>query len=224
MLSIVIPTLNAETFLPCCLAALTEGGGLIVEVIVADGGSVDGTPAVARAGGAVVLDAPRGRGTQMAAGASAARGDWLLFLHADTVLAPGWAGAARRFMAEDGAQERAAVFRFALDDPAPTARRLERMVAWRCRVLGLPYGDQGLLISAALYRALGGFRPYPLMEDVEIVRRLGRKRLRILDASAVTSAARYRKEGYLFRPLRNLVLLALFFMGVPPRWLVRIYG
>lgn len=224
MLSIVIPALNAEASLPRCLKALAERRGFIGEVIVVDGGSTDATQAVARAGGASVLEAPRGRGIQMAAGARAARGDWMLFLHADTVLAPGWADAVRRFMAADDAEGRAAVFRFALDDAAPAARRLERLVAWRSRVLGLPYGDQGFLISAALYQALGGFRPYPLMEDVDMVRRLGRKRLRILDAPAVTSAARYRKEGYLLRPLRNLLLLGLFFLGVPPRWLVHLYG
>ena len=83
----------------------------------------------------------------------------------------------RAFLAAPEAESRAGYFDFALDDPTPAARRLERIVAWRCRVLALPYGDQGLLIARSLYDAVGGFAPLPLMEDVDLVRRLGRRRL-----------------------------------------------
>jgi hypothetical protein len=121
-------------------------------------------------------------------------------------------------------RERAAYFRYALDDDAPAARRLERVVAWRCRRLGLPYGDQGLLLSRALYDAVGGYRPIVLMEDVDIVRRLGRARLAALDHKAVTSAARYRRDGYLRRSARNLVCLSAWFLGVDPRRIARLYG
>jgi len=193
------------------------------EIIVADGGSADGTADVAAALGARVVAAPRGRGSQLAAGARAATGDWLLFLHADTRLAPGWRDAAARFAAAAGAAQ-AAAFGFALDDDGPAARRLERMVAWRCRALALPYGDQALLIHRTLYDRVGGFRPLPLMEDVDIVRRLGRRRLAMLDCAAVTSAARYRRGGYLARPARNLSCLALYFLGVPPRLIARLYA
>lgn len=106
---------------------------------------------------------------------------------------------------------------------APAARRLEAAVRWRCRLLALPYGDQGLLLPAALYRALGGFRELPLMEDVDLARRLGRHRLVALAVDAVTSAARYRRDGYVARPLRNLCCLALYFLGVPPLLLQRLY-
>jgi hypothetical protein len=157
---------------------------------------------------------------QLRAGAAAANAPWLLFLHADTCLAPGWAAEAAAFMADDPG--RAGYFRMRLDDEAAAARRLERVVAWRSRVLGLPYGDQGLLISAALYRQLGGHAAIPLMEDVDLARRLGRGRLRALGSAAVTSAARYRR-GYLRRSCRNLALLALYFCGVPPDRLARLY-
>jgi rSAM/selenodomain-associated transferase 2 len=232
-LSIVIPTLNAADTLPACLAALAPAVGTapggpprarIAEMIVADGGSRDGSRAVARRFGARVLRVPPGRGRQLRAGAAAAKGDWLLFLHADTVLGAGWAGAAARFAADPGNARRAAAFRFALDDRSPGARRMERLVAWRCRALRLPFGDQGLLIGRALYDELGGFRPLPLMEDVDLVRRIGPGRLALLDAPAVTSAARYRSQGYWLRPLRNLALLGLYFLGVPPRLLVRLYA
>ena len=173
----------------------------------------------------MVITAPRGRGVQLAAGAAAEGADsaWLLFLHADTVLQDGWAEEAAAFLADPEAHMTAAAFRFALDDNARFARVIEWGVARRCRVLGLPYGDQGLLISRALFDAIGGFRPYPLFEDVDIVRRLGRARIRMLESAAVTSAERYRRSGYIVRPMRNLALLGLYFCGVPPRLLARLY-
>ena len=162
MLSVVIPALNAATTLPATLAALGDAAG---EVVVVDGGSRDATFSVAAALGARVLAAPRGRGGQLAAGVAAARGAWLLLLHADTRLASGWAAAARAFMA--AGPDRAGYFRFALEFADPRARRLERLVAWRCRCFSLPYGDQGLLIARSLLDRVGGIRPLPLMEDVE---------------------------------------------------------
>lgn len=226
MLSVIIPTLNAASSLPQALAALApaRARGLIGEMIVVDGGSADATLAVAARAGARVVQAPRGRGGQLAAGAAVADGEWLLFLHADTMLADGWIEAVRAFIARPGNRERAAVFRFALDDDAPVARRLERIVAWRTTALGLPYGDQGLLIARDFYRAVGGFRALPLMEDVDIVRRIGRARLAVLDAAAVTAATRYRRSGYLGRSLRNILCLGLYFLGVPPRSIARLYG
>ena len=219
MLSIVIPTLNAAASLPATLASLDELPD--AQRIVVDGGSSDATIACARARGAEIVTAPRGRGGQLAAGAQAARGAWLLFLHADTVLAPGWRGPVEAVMAGD--PDRVGYFRFRLDDDAPAARRLEHRVAWRCRMFGLPYGDQGLLMSRRCYDAVGGFRPLPLMEDVDLVRRVGRARLVGLDHAAVTAATRYRQAGYRRRSARNLLCLALYFLGLPPRVLVRLY-
>lgn len=221
MLSVVIPTWQAADTLGRTLASLA--GGPAGEVVVADGGSGDATRAIAMRAGARVIEAPRGRGTQLAAGAAAAAGDWLLFLHADTALGSDWGAAAAAFMADPGNRGRAAVFRFALDDPSPPARRLERMVAWRTRVFGLPYGDQGLLLARGFYRAVGSFAPIPLMEDVDLIRRIGRRRLAVLDAAAVTSAARYRRDGYGRRGLRNIACLSLFFLGVDPRRIERLY-
>jgi len=195
-----------------------------LEIVVADGGSVDDTPAVAAAAGAKLVAGARGRGSQLAAGAAAATREWLLFLHADCTPEPGWAEAVAVFIARPRAAERAGYFDLALDDHAAAARRLERVVAWRCRILALPYGDQGLLISRALYDAVGGFAPLPLMEDVDLVRRLGRRRLARIDARCVASARRYRREGYWRRPLRNLLCLSLYFAGMPPERIARLYG
>jgi rSAM/selenodomain-associated transferase 2 len=222
-LSIVVPTLDAAASLPATLASLAAGEGAIgYEIIVADGGSSDATVAIGGAAGRVVT-APRGRGSQLAAGAAAARGEWLLFLHADTRLGGGWGEEVRGFIADAAARDRWAAFRFALDDASPAARRLERMVEWRNRALGLPYGDQGLLVQRTTYARVGGFRPLPLMEDVDLVRRLGRARFALLTATATTSAVRYRRAGYLRRSAWNLVCLGLYFLGVPPRILAWLY-
>ena len=120
--------------------------------------------------------------------------------------------------------DKAGYFRFVLDSDDPRARRLERVVAWRSRVLGLPYGDQGLLIHRDLLRAVGGMNPVPLMEDVDLVRRLGRSRLVPLAADAVTSAHKWESQGYLRRSARNLLCLSLWFAGLPPEKIKRIYG
>jgi rSAM/selenodomain-associated transferase 2 len=225
-LSIIIPTLDAAAGLPAALASLEDAraDNLLREILVVDGGSADGTLAIARARDARVCVAARGRGVQLAAGGAMAVGDWLLFLHADTRLGRGWSSQVLAFIADPANRARAGYFRFCLDDAAPAARRIEAAVRWRCRRLALPFGDQGLLLPAVLYRQLGGFRPLPLMEDVDMVRRLGRDRLVALEADAVTSAARYRRDGYIARPLRNLGCLALYFLGVPPRLLSRVYG
>jgi rSAM/selenodomain-associated transferase 2 len=212
MLSVVIPTLNAADGLEMTIASVAEAD----EIVVVDGQSNDGTPEIARALGARVVRAPRGRGAQLAAGTIAARGEWLLLLHADTRLDAGWRNARV-------APEQAAYFRFSLDSDDPRARRLERLVAWRCRVLALPYGDQGLLIHRGLLEAVGGIRPLPLMEDVDLVRRLGGRRLVGLDIAATTSAAKWQREGWHRRTLRNLACLSLYFAGVPPRLIARLY-
>lgn len=220
MLSVVIPALNAAETLPATLASVRGAAG---EMIVADGGSTDRTRDVAEAEGARVVQSAPGRGPQMIAGAGEARGGWLLFLHADTVLSEGWAEAAEAFMAAPENAKRAAYFRFALDDESAAARRLARLVALRNRLFGLAYGDQGLLIARDFYEALGGFEPWPLFEDVDLVRRIGRKRLSRLPADAVTSAAAFRKQGYLRRSARNLILLSRYYAGASPEKLARAY-
>lgn len=218
----IIPTLDAAGELPATLAALA-GAAPVREIVVADGGSQDDTVEIARAVGARVVTAPRGRGSQLACGAAAALGDWLLFLHADCRPGAGWESAVASFIAAPGAGGHAGYFTFALDDPDPAARRVERLVAWRCRRLALPYGDQGLLIARPLYEAVGGFAAIPLMEDVDLARRLGRRRLAPLTAALSSSARRYRAGGYIRRPLRNLLCLALYFLGLPPRRIARLY-
>ena len=217
LLSIVIPTLNAEGPLPRALAALVEGleAGLIRELVVTDGGSTDATEAVADAAGAVWVAGPASRGGQLLRGCAAARGDWLLVLHADTVLQPGWSQAVLRHL-QDGAG--AAHFRLAFDARGLAPTFVAGWANLRARLFRLPYGDQGLLVARTDYDRAGGYPDQPLMEDVALVRALSRAgvALRTLDARAVTSADRYRRDGWLRRGARNLGTLARYAAGADP--------
>lgn len=229
MISVVIPTLNAERTLPATLSALVLPAvdGIVREVIIVDGGSTDQTRKVADVSGAELLVSEPGRGRQLAMGASAARFPWLLFLHADTVLEDGWQREAASFInavESRDMESAAAAFRFKLDDKGLRPRMLEALVRARCATLRLPYGDQGLLISRKLYNEVGGYKPLPIMEDVDLVRRLGRRRVALLTSDAETSADRYRREGYLRRMLRNQTCLALYSAGLPINTILRLYG
>ena len=223
MISVVIPTLNASNTLARAIESVNDGE-LVAEIIVADGGSTDDTLSVAAGLRAVVVTSEPGRGQQLAAGAAAARSSWLLFLHADSVLAEGWLKAVTGHIDSAGVATPAGYFALRYDDSHWKARWLERIVAWRSRVVGLPYGDQGLLISREFYDHLGGYKLIPIMEDVDIMRRIGRRRVAALPAAIETSARRYRRAGYGLRAAWNLFCLGLYFCRVPPRLIARIYG
>lgn len=228
MISVIIPTLNAEERLAACLTALVPAAveGFVREVIVADAGSTDHTLKIADQAGVEVVTSEPGRGQQLRAGARRARQPWLLFLHADTVLATGWDLEAMEFIerVDHGRQpQMAATFRFALDDYGAAPRVLEKLVAMRGLLLGLPFGDQGLLVSRRLYDETGGFGAMPLMEDVDLVRRLGRRRIWRLRTNAVTGAARYRRDGYIRQVLRNQLCLVMYAAGVSPVRIAAVY-
>lgn len=229
MISIVIPTLNAERSLVPTLSALVPGAtdGLVRDVVISDGGSSDETRMIADEAGCTLVTGRRGRGGQIRRGIEAARGDWVLVLHADTVLDEGWHRDVAAFIEREmasGAPMRAAAFTFRLCEPGWRPWLLERIVALRCLVLALPYGDQGLLVSKRLLGEIGSYRDIPLMEDVDIIRRIGRRRLVILRTCARTSAERYHRDGYVMRVARNLSCLTLYFLRVPPRMISRLYG
>ncbi len=217
MLSAIVPALNASGTLAASLAALSDAD----EIVVVDGGSSDATAAIAERSGARVVRTARGRGAQLQSGVLAARGDWLLFLHADTVLERGWREAADGHIAAGAG--RAAFFRFRLGADNWQARLVEAGAALRVGLLKLPYGDQGLLVSRALYETVGGYRSLPLLEDVDLVRRIGRARLLALPVEAVTSAERWQRDGWLRRSARNLLYLALYRLGVPPARIAELY-
>jgi len=216
---VVIPVLNGGARLAETLEALPP----VHQVIVVDGGSADGSEVLAADKGAHVLPSTPGRGGQLARGAEASRAPWLLFLHADTVLDDAAWAALSAYIDRPKSAARAAVFRLRLDDQAWQARVLELGVHLRVAVLALPYGDQGLLIHRDLYAEVGGFAALPLMEDVDLVRRLGRRRLWLLAGAAVTSAERWRRHGWMRQTARNLRCLILYFLGVAPDRIAKLY-
>ncbi|MCB4378875.1 glycosyltransferase [Synechococcus sp. MU1644] len=216
-ISVIVPTLNAEAALGPTLAALMEGvdGGLIAELVVSDGGSTDDTLKRADAWGANIVTGPPSRGGQLRRGCEAARAEWFLVVHADTVLSPGWSEVVSAHLG----QRDAAYFKLRFD------RGGRAVAAWanlRARLFGLPYGDQGLLIRRVLYARVGGYPDIPLMEDVALARAL-RGQLVPLDATAVTSAEKYRRQGWVRRGARNLWTLTRYLAGADPEALAAAY-
>ena len=220
-LSIVVPTLNAELHLPGCLSVLVEGvlGGLVRELIVSDGGSEDQTLQIADNAGALIVRGAASRGAQLRRGADAARGDWLLFLHADTVLDVEWSLAVGEHLRN---QNCPAYFPLAFDQSGLFPWTFAGWANLRSQAFGLPYGDQGLLVSRADYDRVGGFPDQPLMEDVAIARALGRP-LMALSGRAVTRADRYRRAGWVRRGIRNQWTLIRYFAGADPAALEAAY-
>jgi rSAM/selenodomain-associated transferase 2 len=217
-LSIVVPALNEERHIAATLRSIRAALGAC-EVIVVDGGSHDQTVNRARAF-AQVLSSPPGRARQMNAGAAAATGDVLLFLHADTCVAADTGTATRRMLGD--ARIIGGTFRLRFDDAHP----ILRMYGWftRFRPGIFHYGDQGIVVRRAVFERLGGFREMALMEDVDFLRRLRRiGRVGIADGYVTTSARRFLEHGIVRQQLFNAVLLTLFHCGVPARLLARFY-
>jgi rSAM/selenodomain-associated transferase 2 len=217
-ITVVIPALNEEACLPCLLGQLVAEGGLVKRIVVSDGGSTDETVVRAREAGAVLVSGPSGRGGQIARGISAASGAWLLLLHADSILPLNWPEQLRRTLAAaDPARAYYGRLRFLTNDPR--ARVAEALVWLRCFLFRLPYGDQGLLIHRSLIDAIGGVPELPLMEDVALARRLGR-RLAPMALVVETDASAYLREGWLRRSGRNLWRLLRFLAGAEPNHLM----
>jgi len=195
-----------------------------LDIVIADGGSTDGTVAAASTAGVRTVVAPRGRAAQMNAGARAVAGRWLLFLHADSRMPP----RARRALLTavvDEPELEAAVFGFAIDLPPGWKRFIELGQALRQTLYGLPYGDQGLLVRRERFETIGGFPDIPLLEDVAALRALGgRARVRTLPGAILTSGRRYRRNGVVRTWLQHAAIMFLYYLGVPPHRLVHWRG
>ena len=220
LVSIIVPVLEESASLTAALRPLVTEPD--VELIVVDGGSRDGTVDVARQFTDKVFLGARGRANQMNVGAQQSRGDILLFLHGDTALPPSALEEVRRALLDDTVAGGAFRLRFA------SSRRALQLIAWganlRSRFFGLPYGDQALFMRRSVFELIGGFPPWPLMEDVDLVGRLKRVgRLVLLPEAVTTSARRWEHEGVLWTSVRNSLLLLAFRLGFSPAWLSQWY-
>ena len=222
--SVIIPVLNERAVIRETIDHVRSlERGEAAEIVVADGDPAAGTLRAIPDGSVRKVLSPPGRGAQLNRGAAAATGEVLLFLHADTKLPPD----ALVLIAEtlrDGSLAGGA-FDLAIDSPARAFRLIEGVASLRTRLTRIPYGDQAIFLRRERFRAVGGYREIPIMEDVDLMRRLKRSggRIAVLPARVSTSARRWEREGVLFTTLRNWALVSLFLLGVDPCRLARWY-
>ncbi len=209
MLAIIIPSLNSGTDLHNLLEQI---GDKADRIVISDGISGDDSLKTAMAYNVVITIGEAGRGKQLGRGASWAKdADWLLFLHADSQLSDTWLNAITTHI--ENHSDKSGYFKLRFDSPKLKARLVEYLVCLRCFAWALPYGDQGLLMSRRLYDEIGGYSDSPIFEDVDIVEKIGRKRLRVLDAPIITSARKYEPNGFFKQGWRNLKLLRRYKKG-----------
>ncbi len=222
--SIVIPTLDERERLEPLVARLRlTAGKADIEVIVADGGSLDGTLAAARRVADKVVESARGRAVQLHAGALAATGELVMFLHADTRLPGAWLGALLDAWARKP-RPGATAFRLAFDSQRPVYRLIAALGDWRSRKTGVPHGDQAIACQREDYLRVGGLPPVALMEEYFLLPKLARLGpVVILEEAISTSTRRYERNGPVFNALRNVAIIGLFKAGVPPEKLKRLY-
>ncbi|HLO49729.1 MAG TPA: TIGR04283 family arsenosugar biosynthesis glycosyltransferase [Kamptonema sp.] len=217
-ISIIIPVLNEVGTIAQTIN--TAQNATAVEIIVVDGGSTDGT--IHAASTVKVISAPRGRAHQMNAGAAAASGDILLFLHADTRLPPEFDIWVRQTLAQPGII--AGAFQLKIDGKNPGLRLVEKIVNLRSRYWQMPYGDQAIFLKTTIFQQLGGFPNQPIMEDFELVRRLQRiGQIAIAPLPIITSARRWQKLGIFKTTLINQIVIIAYFLGVSPHRIVSWY-
>ncbi len=218
LISIVIPALNEAAIIEETLLALNDQAGPF-EVIVVDGGSVDDTVCLAERH-AQVVTSKRGRANQMNAGANVARGEILLFLHADTHLPRNALADIRNAIAQN---HRAGAFRLQFDASSPLLRFYSFFTRFESK--HLCFGDRGLFVDARLFEHIGAFAPIPVFEDLDIVRRLTKHtRFVFLPSYVTTAARRFKKHGMLRQQLLNIYLWTRYMLGAAPKDLASLYN
>ena len=221
-LAVVIPCLNEAARLPLLLADLASApDGLIAEVTVVDGGSSDGTPQLVRLAGAQLLRASPGRGQQLQRGVAATTAPWLLLLHADCRLLPGWSAALQQAMLQP---EAAWWFDLRVEGAGLALRLMELAVRLRSQLRQLPYGDQGLLLPRTLLERTGGVPEIPLMEDLLLIQQLQPLApIRRLGSPLQVDGRRWRRHGVLGTAWRNARLRQAWRRGCSPEQLAARY-
>jgi rSAM/selenodomain-associated transferase 2 len=222
--SVIIPVLHESSIINTTIEHVSQrGSGFEPEVIVVDGDHEGGTVRAIKNREVITMISPQGRGIQMNRGASVARGEILLFLHTDTELPE------NAFTLISSAMKKAryagGAFDLGIQSGRPVFRLIEKMVSLRTRLTRVPYGDQAIFIKKDCFEAIGRFQEIPLMEDVELMRRMKKSgyRICIIPLKVKTSPRRWEQEGVLFCTLRNWMLISLYLLGVKPEKLVRLY-
>ena len=223
MLTVIIPNLNGGEGLKALVGQLSQiDEEMGVKIILSDGGSSDGSLNVAIQAGARIVMGCCGRGHQLRRGARLAQTHWLLFLHADSELDDAWLMQVKKFIQRHPKKAGYFHMRFKAKGFAPWF--CECAVGLRSFFLGLPYGDQGLLISRDHYDRIGGYSPLPLFEDVDIIRKIGRRKLAAIKSPLWTDASKYERDGYFRRGWRNIKLARRYYKGEDPSELSAIYN
>lgn len=220
-LTVVIPAFNEENHIRRSILSATDRD---VEVIVADGGSTDGTVRLAEALGARVVHSPLGRARQQNCGAALAMGENLLFLHADTCLPKGYVTQVFEALMASGAVLGA--FRFKTDFRRPLMRLVEWMTHLRSKYLRLPYGDQAIFMKKAIFKKVGGFPVVPIGEDLFLIRHLIKQeniKVRMVKGVAVTSGRRWKTTGIFRTTWINQLMLMGMAIGISLETLSRLY-
>jgi len=221
-ISVIIPVLREEAIINRAIERILANDRA-VEIVVVDGDPQGRTLLAVTCGEALLIASEAGRGRQMNEGARAAGGDILVFLHADTVLP------ANAFRSISSAMRnrrlKGGAFDLAIDGQGVIFRLIEWAASLRSRLTRIPYGDQALFLRRDYFMQIGGYRDIPLMEDVDLMRRVkaGGDRIRIIRGKAKTSARRWEQEGVLRCTLRNWTIMLLYLLGVSPRRLVKWY-
>jgi hypothetical protein len=219
-ISVIIPTLNEAGCIKETITHLQKSDR--IEIVVVDGGSRDNTVPLVRSLGVKVLSSEASKAVQMNTGAAASNGDVFLFLHADTLLPDNFEAKVMAAVSQNGFG--AGAFSLGIDSNVRGLRFIERIANWRSRVFQMPYGDQALFVCRNLFREIGGFPDFPIMEDFELVRRLRRKgKICILPDSVLTSPRRYLNIGILNAWILNQIIIAAYYLGVPPQRLALWY-
>ncbi len=219
--SVIIPTLNEASLLKRTLKRIH--GHNPHEIIVADGGSTDGTLTIAEAYGARIVQSPQGKATQMNAGSDQASGELLWFLHADSMVELNGFQEMVQSVRQNG--NVGGAFALKIDSKKKSLKLISRAATLRSKYFGLAYGDQGIFIRADIFKKIGGYAALPICEDLDLFRRMRKEGdVVILQDSAAVSPRRWLAEGIACVTLRNTLIAILFLLGFPPLWLSRWYG
>ena len=219
--TIVIPTYNSEKTINNTLNILIK---IFKNIIVVDGQSRDLTRETCKKYNIKLFTLKNNnRGIQLNLGSEKVFTNWIFFLHADSILENTAIEEIEKFISDDDNKYKAAAFKLKFDQANIYAFLLSKVVIFRSKYFKLPYGDQGLLISRAFYNKIGGYKNLPLMEDVEIIRNIGFRNIKILNSYIITDSIRYKSSGWLIRPFINLYCLTLYFLGFNIEIINKIY-